>query len=171
MCVCQNCGCEITVQVGEKGDTGATGATGPAGPSGGLPDVLIGTTANITLSADDTGGILYPNRSEGIVYTLPDQPAAGTNYTIEPKATAGAGPYVINAGVAGLDVIDGFVYMKVAGAPEVQYLATNATQISMNGTTTGGIIGTSFKLVYDGVDTWQVSGYMFGSGAIATPFS
>lgn len=171
MCTCSKCLNEITYSLGEKGDQGEDGPQGPVGPSGALPDVLIGTTANVTLSADNTGGIVYPDRAAGIVYTLPDQPAAGTNFTIEPTTTPSGGPYVINAGIAGLDIIEGFVYMKVSGSPDTKYIASSDTQISLNGTTTGGIVGSSIKLVYDGVSVWQTSGYLSGSGSIATPFS
>jgi len=180
MCTCSKCLNDLVFSVGEKGDTGATGATGPAGANGTngtnatgtLTPVLDVITATVALTAADTGSVVYFDRAAGVVATLPSQPPEGTNFTFEVLTAAGAGPYTINTNGTGLDQLGGFMYMKETATIDVLFtVVPPMTQISLNGSTTGGLLGTSFKLTHDGVDTWNVSGYTTGSGATTTPFS
>ena len=168
MSTCESCGCNITLSVGEKGDTGATGATGATGSAGatgatgetglGTLGIIDGTTATVALLEADTGSTLYFERATGVVVTLPDSPAEGTNYTFEVLTDVTSNAYTINTGGFGLDVIEGYLYGKKAATADELFLATTDAQISMNGTTSGGTKGTSFTLVHDGVSTWNVSG-------------
>lgn len=173
-----NCNCDATtVLQGEKGDPGEAGPAGSNGTNGTnatgtLTPVLDVVTATVALTAADTGSIVYFDRTAGVVATLPSQPPEGTNYTFETLVAATTGPYTINTNGAGLDQLGGFMYMKETATIDVLFtVVPPMTQISLNGTTTGGLIGTSFKLTHDGVDTWSVSGYTTGSGVTVTPFS
>ena len=47
---------------------------------------------------------------------------------------------------------------------------TSIVGIDMVGTTTGGLVGGSFKLTAISSTVWFCSGYFFGSGTLATPF-
>jgi len=175
MCTCSKCLNDITFAQGEKGDTGATGAPGTNGTNGTngtgtLTPVVEMITATVALTAADTGKMIYFNRPAGIVVTLPDTPPDGTNFTFEVIQPLTVLPYTINT-TAG-DTIEGAVFMAKAGAVSTLFAAVPPiTQISMNGSTSGGLVGTSFKMVFDGVDTWRTSGTIYGSGATITPFS
>lgn len=183
MCTCSKCGDITTLTVGPKGDPGATGATGPAGAAGatgatgpaGLAtmSVLDAKTATVTLNGTtDSGTLVILDRAIGIVVTLPSVPANGTNYTFQVGTSASGGSYVINVNGAGLDTLAGFIYMnKAATAPALFAAVVGAsTQMTMNETTTGGLVGGNITMVYNS-NKWYVSGSLFGSGAVATPFS
>jgi hypothetical protein len=43
--------------------------------------------------------------------------------------------------------------------------------VSMNGTTTGGILGTQFRVTCLSSTRWAITGINFGSGVVATPFA
>lgn len=175
MCNCSSCLNDINFGIGEKGDKGDTGPAGTNGTNGTnatgtLTPVVDVVTVNVALTAADTGKLILFDRPDGITVTLPDTPPDGTYYTFEIKDPLTVLPYVINT-TAG-DLLAGFVYMKKAATADAIFSpVAPSTQISMNGTTTGGQIGTSFRLTFDGIDTWWVSGYIYGSGAVATPFS
>lgn len=171
------CGCNectgTAVTVGAKGDPGATGTTGATGATGlGILPIIDGTTATIALVASDTGSFILLDRPTGIVVTLPSSPPDGTIYTFQIAQSASGGTYVINVNGAGLDTIAGFVYMNKASTAPALFTATVgvATQIAMNETTTGGLVGGNFTLVFN-ANKWYTSGDLFGSGAVSTPFS
>ena len=175
MCGCSgNCNCnDINYSRGEKGDTGATGATGTTGATGGQIETTIPVTSGtITLTELQTGGKVILDRAAGSVITLPDTPDDGTNYTFMTKTDLTSNNYQIDAGVNGLDSFYGYVYAKKAGTADEIFQTASATHITMNGTTTGGDIGTNIKMSYDATNNrWFVSGSYQGSGVLATPFS
>nr|WP_298657531.1 hypothetical protein [uncultured Flavobacterium sp.] len=174
MCNCRNCRCSsTTVQVGPVGDTGATGAAGATGATGGQIEMTIPiTSGTATLLETQTGGKVILDRAAGAIIGLPNTPADGTNYTFITKTDLSSNNYVINAGDAGLDSMFGYVYAKKAGTADEIFQTASATHITMNGTTTGGDVGTNLKLSYDATNNrWYVSGSIQGSGALGTPFS
>ena len=168
MCNCSSCS-KITTTKGEKGDTGATGAPGENGSS--VSENLGGSSANLALTEEMTGGTVYFNRPTGVSVELPTAPADGTYYNFETLQTASGGNYVVTA--TGGDEITGFIDMKAGGAPDTPFSPVSTDNvITMNGTTTGGVVGTSFRTTYIAeTNLWFVSGQMRGSGSIATPFS
>jgi hypothetical protein len=48
---------------------------------------------------------------------------------------------------------------------------TTIRSISMNGTTTGGLLGTWFRFTALSTTQWMVTGIDQGSGTVATPFA
>jgi hypothetical protein len=177
-----NCKCTpILSQKGEKGDQGESivGPQGPAGADGtdgtnggqieGTIVVALGTAS---LTEGETGSKVVLNRAAGSIITLPDTPADGTNYTFMTKTDLSSNNYQINTGVAGLDTFIGYLYGKKGGTADEIFQTASATHIIMNGTTTGGDLGTNVKVSYSGTENkWYVSGWVQGSGALVTPFS
>lgn len=168
---CNNYGCStaITSTTGPKGNTGATGASGTA-----TVTVVVAADASYTIAATATGTEYYMNRTAGITFTLPVSPAVGTNFTFITEATPTTGSYVINAGAG--DFFLGFIYSHKSAADEIVYTANAAltdTHVTLNGTTTGGVIGTKITVTYmDATNNlWYVSGDTLATGAQATPFS
>lgn len=181
MCSCEDCNCNITLSVGEKGDTGATGATGAAGANGTngatggqVQDTIIANTGTVTLTEGQTGGKVILDRASGSIITLPDTPADGTNYEFITKTDLSSNNYQIDTGVSGLDTFSGFVFAKKAATADEIFSANGGlyTSITMNGTTSGGDLGTNIKVSYSETENkWYTSGYYYGSGVLVTPFS
>lgn len=159
---CQT-GCSIVIPVGEKGDSG-TNSTG----------IQSVTTATASLSATDSGDLILFNRSTGSTITLPESPDVGTYYDFQVVTELSSGNYIIQAD--GSDVINGYIYgNKASTAPELfkADAALTDTTMTMNGTTTGGLIGTDFRLTYTDAtnNTWTASGVTYGSGTLVEPWS
>ncbi len=178
MCNCSSCGDITTLTLGPKGDKGDTGAAGPAGAQGAtgpaglatLP-VIDGSTATVTLNGTtDTGSFILLDRPAGVVVGLPSAPAAGTNYTFQIAQNASGGSYVINVNGIGLDVFSGYVYLGKSATVPTLFTTTTGIQMTLNSDTTGGLVGGKFSLVFKS-NKWNVSGTLYGSGTLATPFS
>lgn len=168
---CDNYGCStaITSTAGPKGDTGATGASGTA-----TATVVLATDITYTLAATATGTEYYMSRDAGTVFTLPISPAVGTNFTFVTRATPTTGSFIINTGAG--DFYIGYVYSHKSAADEIVYTANAAltdTHLTLNGSTTGGVIGTKITVTYiDATNNlWYVTGDTLATGAQATPFS
>lgn len=173
---CTSCGQITYSSRGEKGDTGATGATGAtgtAGATGGTTQAtIVANTGTVALLEAQTGSKVVLDRLSGSVITLPDTPADGTNYEFITKTDLTSNNYIINAGIGGFDVFNGAISVSVAGAAGVLYSTAVATIITLDGTATGGDIGTAIKVSYSETENiWYVSGTSRGSGATSTPFS
>lgn len=181
---CVNCGCSTAIvsSTGPKGDTGATGATGTtgatgatgaAGASANLVPVILATTSTVTLAgAADTGSTIYLNRASGVDVALPASPATGTVYHFEVLSAVTSNDYSITAN--GGNSIYGFAFATRSAASPTIFLANAAGtdhMITMNGSTTGGLVGTVLTLVYTSTNTWVASGSIYGSGAANTSFA
>ncbi len=108
--------------------------------------------------------------------TLPACTAGGVGTTFKVKvikAVTVGGTYVVNT--TGTDVFLGGVYGTIA-APNATNDAlfapstTNKT-LTLNATTTGGLIGGWLEFTMISATQWSVSGVTLGTGTIATPFS
>lgn len=172
MSICGSCG-KIYTTVGPKGDTGATGAAGTNGTNASaLMPTTLANQASVTLTGPDTGKLVLLDRATGVDLFLPAAPADGTNFTFQTKTDPSGGVYAINA--SGTDIFAGFVYAKASGAVDTLFSATagTETQIALNGTTSGGLIGTDITIIYrlDGA-AWYTSGVNRSSGVVITPFA
>lgn len=161
---CNTCSNEIVIPTGEKGDQGLPGAS----------SAVVVATATYAPTVDISGSSVTLNRAAGIVVTLPEDPAVGTFYDFNVMTSVTSNAYTLNT--SGDDVFLGSVYgNKASTAPELfsANAALSDTVMSMNGTTTGGLIGTSFRVQYiDATNNiWFVTGLTYGSGSLATPFS
>jgi len=166
---CGSCG-KVYSSIGPKGDKGDTGATGAAGTA--LRETTLANQATISLTGPDTGKLVLLDRATGVDLSLPEAPADGTNFTFQTKTDPSGGVYAINA--QGTDIFAGFVYSKVTGAVDTLFSATLGTedQIALNGSTSGGLIGTDITIIYraDGA-TWYTSGVNQATGVVITPFA
>jgi len=166
MSLCGSCG-RVYSSVGPKGDPGTPGTNGAA-----LKETVLANTAMLTLTGPDTGSLVLLDRATGVDVILPTAPADGTIFTFETKTEPSGGAYAINTG--GADIFAGFVVMKEAATIDALFTATAGTErlITLNGTTSGGLFGTSIDVVYEATGaTWYASGQTYGSGVTVTPFS
>lgn len=155
----------------------AAGTTVGGQPVGGGSSSLLvipPTTTTLTLTAALHAGknlLLAP--TGGLAITPPAATGTGNVYRFSFTATATGGSVTIDpkAGAAG-DVLYGISNINKVGTGVSQFgTAANSNLITLNGTTTGGILGDSITLRDVATNVWQVEIIGQGSGTIATPFS
>ena len=144
------------------------GLQGPAGES--FRQILNNTTG-VTLTEAQSGTIVYFNNTEIVNNILPNNPAIGTFYIFDCTQAAVAGYTLRVAASAGKFV--GYIFGKKSATADAIWTPNGTTdnKITLNGTTQGGLIGTTFMVTYASAGRWVVSGFTYGSGALATPFS
>lgn len=156
--------------------TGAVSLSGALAVSGavtGKNNVISGSGATVTLTAAQSGSVCLMDRAAGIVFTLPTG-AAGLQFTFVTTVTVTSNAYkVITA--AGTELLIGGVLSDDTDSSDAlaMFNANGSTHvaISMNGTTTGGIIGTWFTLTCLSTTKWLINGIVNGSSTVATPFA
>lgn len=138
------------------------------------PNFISGQGATRTLNANESGSVCLFDRAAGIVYTLPTAPAPGTNFTffVSTTITSNAAKVITGAGTELL--IGSLVNVDTDTSNAVAAWTGNGSShvaVSMNGTTTGGIQGTTLKFTALSSTRWMVEGTVQGSGTVATPFA
>lgn len=120
------------------------------------PRVHAGRTINLSIAATQT-------------ITLPAATGSGDVYNIVCTITA-TGDKIINA--AGSDVMGGtaIVTTDISGVV-VPTVASTTVTITLNGSTTGGIIGSQVVLTDAASGLWTVNCMLPSTGVEATPFS
>ena len=140
-------------------------------------NVVTGSGSTVTLTAQQSGSDLLFDRAAGIVYTLPvPQVGLQFRFLVTTAITSNAAKIITDAGTT---LIIGNVLANTASATPAandgpKTFAANGTThiaVSMNGTTTGALIGTYIDFVCVSTTQWHVNGVVLGSGIIATPFA
>lgn len=134
-------------------------------------------TAAATLTVAQSGSICLWNLAAGFLYTLPAITAAdvGTNFRfiVTVSATSVAHKVITPASVFLIgQVLEGILDTTPAANPGPKFYTadgTNSRSVSMNGTTTGGLIGTDINVVAISTTQWALNGIVAASGTIATP--
>lgn len=135
--------------------------------------VISGQGAARTLSVDESGSTCLFDRAAGIVYTLPVA-KVGTyfNFVVTTTITSNAAKVITASGsellIGTLASVDTDTTDVMAG---FSGNGTNHRAVSMNGTTTGGILGTVFTVTCVSSTRWVISGTTRGSGTVATAFA
>jgi hypothetical protein len=136
-------------------------------------NVISGSGATRTLNANESGSIVTFDRAAGIVYTLPTA-KVGTyfDFVITTTITSNSAKVITAAGtellIGSLTSVD-----TDTGNALVGFTGNGSTHIAItqNGTTTGGILGTKFRVTCLSSTRWIVEGNILGSGTVATPFA
>lgn len=145
--------------------------------TGAKQPVISGSGATVALTAAQSGSVCLFDRAAGIVYTLP-APAVGLyfDFITTVTITSGAAEVITDAGTT---FMGGTVSMALEATtpganPGPKFFTGNGTshvKISSNGTTTGGILGSQYRVTCVGATNWVASGLVLASGTIATPFA
>lgn len=136
-------------------------------------EVLQSVGATRTLKAEESGALCLLDRAAGVVYTLPT-PVEGMQFEFLATVAVTSNAYkVITA--AGTQFLLGAIMggsLTVADSGDV-FQADGSTHvaISMAGSTTGGLVGTRFKLTAISATQWVIDGVYVGSGTLADPFA
>lgn len=125
-----------------------------------------------TLTAAQSGALCIFNVAAATLFTLP-APVVGLNFEFYTAVTATGNHKVITD--AGTTFIGGSL-VNVDDDSSNAVAAwdgdgTTNVAITQNGTTTGGLIGSHFKLTCVKSTLWVASGIIRGNGIVATPYA
>lgn len=135
----------------------------------------VGTSTTFTLNENQSGSIVLLDRAGGATYTLPNA-KPGIVYHFVSTANLTSGSYKITATAASASyVITGaltnIVDNLTEGSVFIAGLGANVPQnVTLNGGSTGGRIGSMLTVQAVSSGTWHVSGLVIGTSALSIPF-
>lgn len=136
-------------------------------------NVISGSGATRTLNANESGSLCLFDRAAGIVFTLPTaKPGTYFDFVVSTSVTSNAAKVITGVGTELL--IGGYTNVDTDTANAMAaYTGNGSTHVavSMNGTTTGGLVGTKLRFTCLTSTQWEVEGVVMGSGAVATAFA
>lgn len=131
----------------------------------------ITVTASTTLAKDTHAGtVVNVSAAAGLTLTLPASTGKGDEYSVFVLTTVTSNGYIIKVANA-TDIFAGAVGVSTDAAGVTILAGTTDDTITMNGSTTGGLIGSNIRIKDVSAGFWQVSGFLVSTGAEATPFS
>lgn len=141
-------------------------------PTGDMIDV---TTATFTPNVKDHNGYtMRLKRAAGITVTLPPAIGKGDTYAFFIGTTVSSNSTIIKVANASDTMVGQLDTATTTGATTNGFCeAAGGTDdtITMNGTTTGGIVGSYVVCKDVDVNLWLVNGILVGSGTLATSLS
>ena len=161
------------------GTLAVTGATTlPAGTTiGGVLGVQgavnASSGATVALTAAQSGQVFLMDAATGIAYTLPTTPVAGMSFTFIVSVSVTSNAHSVTA-VQSSIFLSGAVQSLISASATTKAFFANGTSnytLSMNGSTTGGLIGTTLTFTAISATVWNVTGLVAASGALATPIT
>ena len=131
--------------------------------------VTVSTATSLKRNVHANGVLILLDSTTGRTLTLPASTGKGDTYEVYLPTTVTSGSHVVAALTT--DIIQGSV--AVAGDIAGVTCPTTATtdKITLNGGTTGGVLGSYLKLVDAKSGQWMVSGSLVSTSSEATPFS
>lgn len=136
-------------------------------------EVISGVGATRTLLPGESGALCLLDAATGVVYTLPTPVVGMTFEFLVTVAVTSNAHKVITA--AGTQFLVGKVIMgDVTVAQSGDVFTADGTTIralSAAGTTTGGLLGETYKVVAISATQWAIDGVCHGAGTLATPFA
>ena len=127
-------------------------------------------TASATLTRSQAGATVVLAAAAGLTVTLPAATGSGDVYTIVVGTTVTSNSYIVRVANAA-DVMMGTLDVAADIAGVTCPTTSTSDTITMNGTTTGGILGSRIILTDAVANKWGVTGGLVASGTEATPFS
>lgn len=135
----------------------------------GKAPIVSGLGATRLISVDETGTKFLLDRAAGIVFTLP-LAVPGLVYEFRTTVSVTTNNYKIITGAATEFLVGSYVAQNTA----VATFAGNGTthiSITMNGTTTGGLVGSVLRFTCLSLTRWGVDGITQGSGTGVTAYA
>lgn len=137
--------------------------------------IISAGAATLAPTAAQSGSVIALAKADGITVTLPACSATniGIRYRFQIAVSCTSVGYIINT--TGTDVFLGGIYGSIAApnATNDAFFGTSTVNktITLNATTTCGLIGGWVEVVCVSATQWMVTGVTLGTGTIATPFS
>lgn len=140
--------------------------------SGNTTQVTNYTSGPQTLTPSQGGSLIGFNAAAGFTINLP-APAVGLGFEFYVLTSVTSSNLKVLTDAASTFIIGGVAMGEAAGTTTLEAIANGTTirSITMNGTTTGGLIGTAFNLTCVTSTQWLIEGIVAGSGTLATPFA
>ncbi len=133
---------------------------------------VLASSGNTTMTSAMSGSIMLMDGAT-VAYTLPAIGAGDVGMEFWFSTTVAATASTITAGTA--DLLTGGVMIMSSGAgiesDQFQPNVTSDLIINANGTTTGGMIGSTWHLIAISATRWYCDGTSLGSGTLTTPFA
>lgn len=127
------------------------------------------TASTLTVSEKEHAGkVITLNLAAGQTITLPAASGSGNKFTFFIGTTVTSDTVIQVANAA--DTMAGSVIVDGTTSTMFQTAATSDT-MTLDGSTTGGVLGTQVVLEDVAANVWMVNGMLNGSGTEATPFS
>lgn len=133
---------------------------------------VIAAGAAKTLTAADSGATVLLDTAAGSVVTLP-APVAGMVFDVAVSTSVTSNSHSVATDAATTFISGGIQQMiDTTGVSEGQFAnGTSHVAITMNGSTTGGLIGTTLRFVAISSTVWNCTGLVASSGTLSTPFA
>ena len=127
--------------------------------------------ATSTLTAAQSGSVVIFDRAAGTTFTLP-APVIGTQFDFFISASVTSNNDKIITNAANVYMIGKVTTIKT-DLTQLQSIGDGTTMVSivLNGTTTGGLIGSYFRFMCVSANLWLVEANNLASGIIASPFA
>jgi hypothetical protein len=138
-------------------------------------NIISEGTATRTLKVEESGSMCLFDRAAGVVYTLPAACPIGTTFEFMTAVTITSNAAKVITG-AGTELMVGAIVNTDTDTSNatIQFpslVGSSNIAVSMNGSTTGGIIGDYIRMTKVTSTKWSVTGHTLGTGTVATPFS
>lgn len=136
-------------------------------------NVISGVGATRQLVAAESGSLCLFDAAAGNVYTLPT-PVAGMVFEfMATVAVTSNAQKVITKTIASEFIVGAVLNQTLATATPAGFPANGTTiaALSSNGTTSGGLIGSYYRVTAISTTQWGIEGVIIGSGTIITPFA
>lgn len=133
--------------------------------------IVSGSGATATLSVDQTFSKVLFDRAAGIVFTLP-KAVPGLVFDFTASVAVTSNNYKVITGAA-TEFLVGSIRTVKTDFTTLENIPDGTTHraVTMNGTTTGGLKGTSLRFTCLSSTLWEVTGVVQASGVIATPLA
>lgn len=137
---------------------------------------VVELTASDAITADEHANrVVTLNALAGLTATLPAATGTGNTYTFAVTVTRTSNTYVIQVANAIDEFLGTLIQTDVDTSDTLaSYPCLDADgfdTITMNGTTTGGIMGDRIVLCDMAAGKWLISGHINSTGTVATPLS
>ena len=131
---------------------------------------IIETAAATTLTAKQSGALVLMDAAAGYTITLP-APVAGMYFDFLQTVTQTSSTQKVLTDAATTFLLGEVLTFTTATASPAGFAFDGSTHRSLatNGTTSGGIIGTRFRVEALSATVWAITGVVVGSGTIVTP--
>lgn len=160
----------VVYDLSTKSTRGVTAAQVRAQIASGIVDATAATLA-VTQAAHG-GETITLNRAAGIAVTLPLATGTGAIFRFFVGTTVTSNSTTIKVGTAAETMRGNALVLQDAADTLVGFEAgATADTITLNGTTTGGIVGDFIELIDIAANMYYVRCLLSGTGTEATPFS
>lgn len=135
-------------------------------------EVIQSVGATRTLLPRESGALCLLDRAAGVVYTLPP-PVVGMEFEFLATVSVTTNAYKVITHAATVFLVGAVVSSSLTAGAQDTFVADGTTIVSISaaGSTTGGLIGETYKVTAISATQWAIRGIQQGSGTLATAFA